>query len=55
MHAMERPASPRSIQGIVVGAAASSSASRVLSSSSGVDDVNGKSRKASTRQKASAM
>ena len=38
-----------------VGAAASSSASRVLSSSSGVDDLNGKSRKASTRQKASAM
>jgi hypothetical protein len=55
MHAMERPARPRSSQGIVVGAAASSSASRVLSSSSGVDDVNGKSRKASTRQKASAI
>ena len=55
MHPMERPASPRSIQGIVVGAVASSSSSRVLSSSSGVDDVNGKSRKASTRQKASAM
>ena len=54
MHPMERPASPRSSQGIVVGAAASAS-SLVLSSSRGIDDLKGKRRNANTRQKASAM
>jgi hypothetical protein len=53
MQASDSAASPRSIHGIVVGASAASS--RVLSSSRGVDERNGKSRNASTRQNASAI
>jgi hypothetical protein len=53
MHPMESPAKPRSIHGIVVGAAVSSR--RVLSSSSGIDDLKGNSRNARTRQNTSAM
>ena len=54
---METAARPRSLQGIVDGAAAppASSLSRVLSSSSGTAALRGNSRKASVRQKASAI